>query len=416
MKFDTIIIGGGLSGLVAGIELQKAGQKVLIVSAGQSALHFFSGSLELYNYPENTEGDVIESILNVVSDEHPYKKFSKESLSSLIASVPAFFAEAGIEFKGESGKNHYRMTPLGVFKPAWLTLKRYLKVDDSKELKWKSATIANIDGFLDFHPNFIAASLSSRGVETKFCNISLPELDYLRKNPTEMRSTNIARALSGDVIGKLAHILSVESKGTDVIIMPAVLGLNSTEAMESLAKRTDTPIEYVATLPPSVPGICMQMKLKSYFQKLGGTYFLGDTVESGLFEDGVLRAIRTVNHSEQSFSADSFILASGSFFSRGIIASQSGVYEPIFNLDLSYSSDRSRWYEEDLFKAQPYMKFGVKTDASFNASINGEVIPNLYAIGSVLSGFNAIKEGCGAGVSILTALSVAKSIIHSFTE
>ena len=53
MRFDTIIIGGGLSGLVAGIELVRKGQKCLMVSSGQSALHFFSGSFELCSKDEN---------------------------------------------------------------------------------------------------------------------------------------------------------------------------------------------------------------------------------------------------------------------------------------------------------------------------------------------------------------------------
>lgn len=40
MKFDTIIIGGGLSGLTAAITAAEQGQHVAIISSGQSALHF----------------------------------------------------------------------------------------------------------------------------------------------------------------------------------------------------------------------------------------------------------------------------------------------------------------------------------------------------------------------------------------
>jgi glycerol-3-phosphate dehydrogenase subunit B len=407
MKFDTIIIGGGLSGLTAGIELSRKGQKCLIVSSGQSALHFFSGSFELYGM----DADPFKA-MESLSPQHPYSMIGMEKVRVLADGVKPFFKEMGIELKGEDGLNHWRVTPLGLTKPAWLTLDEYASIPSHGQIPWKKVAILNIDGFLDFHASYIAAGLEARGVETVVKGITMPELKKLRQNPTEMRSANISKTLVRDSINTLAARINEHVKDVDAVLMPAVVGLTGCSDVVRLKEMVDRPLHFIATLPPSVPGIRLQMMLKKHFQKVGGTYMLGDSVTGGGFANGRLNYITTQNHSDVRFEADNFIIATGSFFSKGLVSDINGVREPIFGLDVNSADERSDWYKRNFFEAQPYMNFGVATDSSFHAAINGAVVENLYAVGSVIGGCNSIKEGCGAGVAILSSLHVASLILN----
>jgi glycerol-3-phosphate dehydrogenase subunit B len=105
------------------------------------------------------------------------------------------------------------------------------------------------------------------------------------------------------------------------------------------------------------------------------------------------------------------VIATGSYFSQGLVASNGVVREPLFGVDVAYDKVRSNWYERDMFTAQPYEKFGIITNENLKALRGGKKMDNLYAIGAGLAGFNPVKEGCGAGVSMLTAMSVADKIL-----
>ena len=407
MKFDTIIIGGGLSGLTAGIELSRKGQKCLIVSSGQSALHFFSGSFELCALDD----DPLKAIRSL-DKEHPYSKIGLDNVRSLSAGVKPFFKEVGVLLNGDQERNHLRLTPLGAQKRAWLTLDEYVTLPSDGQMPWKKVAVFNVDGFMDFHTSYIAAALEAKGVQTVVKGISMPELEKLRHNPTEMRSTNIAKTLTGDKINTLAARINEYASDVDAVFLPAVVGLNGCSDVVRLKEKVDRPLHFIATLPPSVPGIRLQMMLKKHFQKLGGTYMLGDSVTGGVLENGRLRCISTQNHADTEFEADNFIIATGSFFSKGLVSDIDGVSEPVLGLDVISLEERPQWYRKNMFEAQPYMYFGLSTDASFHPVKDGTAVENLYAVGSVLGACNPLKEGSGAGIAILSALHVSSLILN----
>ncbi|WP_321307169.1 glycerol-3-phosphate dehydrogenase subunit GlpB [Marinifilum fragile] len=412
MKFDNIIIGGGLSGLTCGIKLAEQGKKCAIVSSGQSAIHFFSGSFDLLGKVNGEEvANPLES-MKTLSETHPYKRVGLDKIERLTNDALHLLVRAGLNFTGQADRNHFTLTPMGVMKPTWLTLSDFTCFDHKDSFPWKKAVILNFSGFLDFHTLFIKDGLKKFDVHAQIKNVSMKQFEAIRKNPSEMRSTNIAKEFDkGNAIDEFAKKANVLSDGFDVVILPAVFGLFNKTIADKLKEKIEKPVLLLPAIPPSVPGIRTQITLRERFQELGGTYLLGDNVEGGVFENGRLLEIRTNNHGDIKFEADKFILASGSFYSKGIVATHDKLYEPIFGLDIDGDSNREKWFDEKIFNDQAFMHYGVKTDQNFRALMDGEPVENLYVAGSVLGGANPLKEGSGAGISLLTSLHAAEQIL-----
>ena len=372
MRFDTLIIGGGLAGLTAGISLQEAGQKVAIVSAGQNAMHFFSGNFE---------------------DAGPVRE-----------RAAALLAAAGVRTSGTEG---IQLMPMGKFQPVSLTLEDVTVFQD--EHIADKALIVNFTGFHDFYASFIAEALEKAGTACRIRFVRLPEMEHLRTSPSEMRSVNIAR-LMDNLWEKVVTAIRELQGDEDLILLPQVFGLKDASVLDKIRTALPARVAFIGTMPPSVPGIRTQMLLKRRFETLGGTFLMGDEVTSAALHEGVVSSITTRNLDTARLFADNFILASGGFFSKGLVATPTQVYEPLFGLDLDYPAERKDWYNPDFFADQPYMDFGVKTDAALHGLKDGDPVRNLYCIGSVLGNTRKADYGTAAGLAIRTAFAAVDTI------
>lgn len=421
MRYDVIIVGGGIAGLTCGIQCQKQGLKTLILSAGQSALHFSSGSIDLYGRLPNGNwvDDPYQGITTLAEMEpnHPYSKLGETAIRESMAFIQGELNEVGLEFIHDE-RNHLRITPVGTLHRSWLspsTVARYAP----DEAVVKPIALATIEGFRDFHPTMAAANLKKtnifRDAQIYTGEIRLSSLDKLPLNLHEFRSTDIARTLDihnhiGELIGECNRIGGNASH----IHMPACISLdNSQDHLNEMSRRSGYQLSELPTMPPSIPGMRMEKGLVARYKRLGGTFLAGHQVLKGEFEQGELKRIWTDKHDDISLSAKQFLLATGGFFSKGMSSSNLEMYETTFKLDVTTPENRDDWYEKRMFanKQHGFMVSGVNTDEQMRAYKDGEVINNLYCAGSILSHYDPVSECSGSGVGVASGYHAATQIL-----
>ncbi len=412
MRMDTVIMGGGLSGLTCGIALAKRGQRVTIVAGGQSTLMFNGGSMELLG---NVDGKDVTAPLEAIStlpQSHPYSKIGAERLADIADEAKQLLADAGIEMEGNADANHWRITPMGIAKPAWLTLSENLRIDDLDNLPAKRVALMCIRGFFDQPNGMLAQGLRTLGFDVQSIEFTTDDITSLRRSPSEMRATSLAKHLvSNNALQRVADQINALTADVDLVILPSVLGQTDGNDFKALQGMCNKPLRLVATLPPAVAGMRMHTLLRHYFKMLGGNYLTGDNAIGGSFEGDKLLNVTTAKLDGMPLRANNFVLATGSFVSRGLAANYERVFEPIFDLDVDADADREQWTRFGVMEPQAYFRYGVATDSSLHCLKQGKPITNLHAIGSILSGHDAIKMGDGTGVSLLTALAVARNIL-----
>lgn len=159
-------------------------------------------------------------------------------------------------------------------------------------------------------------------------------------------------------------------------------------------------------------GLSLHAALAGDFISLGGTLLRGDSVIKGNWDGMTLKSVCTRNLEQTVLEADSFILATGKFFSKGLVATMSSIQEPVFGADVKYDEDRNKWCVNDFDSPQAFENYGVMTDASCHLMIGGTPAANLYAAGEVLADVNSIGEDAEERIKA-TALKVTEAILKN---
>ena len=234
MKYDCVIIGGGIAGLTCAIKCSEAGLNCIVVSAGMSALHFASGSIDLLG--RSSEGAIVKDPLHQLghfmdqNPEHPYSKCGVERVSRSLSFFSAQLEQQSIRLCHNDARNHFHLTTYGTLTPTYLSQQSVYSPELEKAFFENSdVALISFEGFRDFHIPLVEANLprhalfKDRNITTG--TVELSSLITSGKNPHEFRSIDICRIFeTEDGLRQIARQIERLSGKAEIVGIPACIG------------------------------------------------------------------------------------------------------------------------------------------------------------------------------------------------
>ena len=412
---DLIVIGAGLTGLIAAYTAAKAGRQVKIVTKGLGATHWHAGSIDVLGYYPN-DATRVDRALDTIQDlvraqpQHPYALLDG-TLPDALKNFVALMQELGLPYAGavNQGDNLWLPSPVGAARPTFLAPHAQLAGDLRRA---EPMLIVGLRGMRDFYPELIAENLGKQGQRARAAFLPLD----LITDRHDSNTAQLASALDDPARrAKLAAALKQLVQPGERIGLPAILGMDAhAAALNDLQMQTGATIFEIPTLPPSVPGVRLTNALRNQLRQLGVRVEINaDVIGFHAEGDRVLWIESDASGRPLKHRAEKFLLATGGILGGGIDSDHTGkVWETVFDLPLATPRERGHWFRARFFDpaGHPIFRSGVSVNREFQpVDANGaRVYKNVWAAGNTLAHADPILERSLEGTAIATGITAAR--------
>lgn len=289
LKYDLIVVGAGLSGLVAAATATEAQARVALVHGGLGTFVYGAGCIA--DLP--AEGG--------------------EEQRCAIAFFQAMTEAAGAPYHGRPGEAHLLPTILGTFQSVSLVPS---SLWDGRVQAGSKVAVVGIAGLSSFDADFTAERLNHQAVERGLVCTYVPHVLELPHEGTVPHSTlNIANRFDRDPSFRqlLAERLRAVHGKCDQLLLPSCLGQQTSRRdLEDFEAMVGCPLGEMPTLPPSVSGLRLNNRLLGYLHQRGVEMIGGNPLLSLDLEAGLCRGVVVDNPGHpRKLRAKAVVLATG---------------------------------------------------------------------------------------------------------
>ena len=427
--YDAVVIGSGLSGLVAAATLADAGARVYVIAKGGGYLHFTSGCVDVLGTgaggePVRDPRRALDALIKR-NPAHPYALSGIKALEQGLQLFSRVASDFDYPFVGDLTRNITLPTAIGSTRATCLAPASMAAGDLNDN---RPMLVAGFKTFRDFYPPYLAANLSTMvPFPVHGAYLDLPQLHGRH----HLLSLDMARTFADPSFRQaVARQVKANIQDAGRVGFPAVLGEQSSRDVvahleemiglrlgASLTPRSGHPegtrpaVFEIPTLPPSVAGYRVHHAFRKWLMRRGVRLEIGFWVQGRIEASHVHEVVvDSAGHSTR-YTADAFVLATGGTGGGGIKAYPDGRLEEIvFGLPVEGPRARAAWFHPSFLgrDPQPISLVGVRTDDRLRPlDASGNPIENLFITASNLPSWDPTREQSGEGVAIATGWKAA---------
>jgi glycerol-3-phosphate dehydrogenase subunit B len=255
---EVLVIGEGLSGIVAAATAATEGSRVTLISKGPGNFVLGSGCIDLDGQDR--------AKLGLIDDR----------LEAAVSFFLDLTASADCAYSGGAGERHLVPTILGTFQEVSLAPRWLWQADPNSINNVLVAGIANLPGF---DAKFIAERLTSDCKRIGLTTSYRSEVVTLPHNPNHaLTALEVATQVDrdNDFRSALARALRPLVQDAELLIMPGILGVKSNDTdIVCFEEDIGCAVCEFATLPPSVPGLRLLQRLERRLMQLSVNLSIG---------------------------------------------------------------------------------------------------------------------------------------------
>ncbi len=464
MRFDLVVIGGGLAGLTAAAAAARRGLEVAVVRRGLGTTAMSSGALD---FPAELPGlfgagRPVRPVRPVggagpggaagsVGPRQPEDEaqdagsvFDARDVREAFETFRGWLAEAGVRLEGEPGEGMLlldtggcvRRTDLAFPSAAAGRLDRWpgraAGSGGADEGGAGKLLFLGVRGYAPFRPEWVARRVAAAGlIDPGRVAAGWVALPGPLGEEADLSALRIARTLDDSAtLEDFARLVAAEARraGASMVAMPPVLGLERAEEVRAALAADGTVVFELLSPPPSLPGQRLQGILDRLARGAGAVVISG-TVKGlrreGRGGEGRIGAVSVEAHGRSfEVGAAEFVLAAGRFAAGGLSAADGRLKEPVFGLAV-YAPAPPGWPPDGVpagrrlvtdmvyerFRAgHPVFEAGLAVDAELRplGADGGAPFSNLRAAGSIIGGWNHFADGAGSGVAVVTGIRAGR--------